>query len=389
MSKNEFFIYAEAPPLGENVVTHGLFRASTPILRAVRDSIETIALFPWDRHFRMSMLDPALSALCTGPAPSMAWFRAATKRLGPIGQRLDTRLAIGLIAPKATTSTAQHILCLEGSDPLVLPHVAGIAATARKPFSVYVVDDILLPMRLGGADDKMIMRATEGVRASLSKAHTVFAISDRLGSLFERQFGVKATTLPLIFEPQPLPNETPRKQIIFVGSINFLYADPLRKLIATVEEIRDQTGEELTIRFTSRSAAMLGDLPPFVRVEAISGAENLAREISASLFAFLPYSFDANVVEMIKTSFPSKLMEYLAYARSIVVFAPDYANSTHYFQSSGLPQVAHDGEGLKEEILRHLREVPCYRDHYLRQLSKAHSPVLAREIILSAVRRDA
>jgi hypothetical protein len=381
--EDSIFVYAEAPPLGENVVTHGLFRAATPMLRAIRDVIDVIALFPWDRHFRLAMLDPVLAPLCAAPPRLLTWLRLAGRRLGL--HPLERHFAALLAGSRAARSPATHILCLEGSDPDVLADAAAVAARAGKPFSVYVVDDFLIPMRIEGVDEAVIEAARLRAQASLRQASHVFAISDGLGKLFEKDFGVVTTTLPLVFEPAPAPREPLRTQIIFVGSVNFLYADALRVLLAAVAEVRAESGQDLTVRFTSPSAASLGPLPGFVQVAPLARAADLAREISASLFAFLPYSFDAQVAEMVRTSFPSKLMEYLAYARSIVAFAPDYANSAAYFRDHALPELAHDRAALKAAILRHLRDAPVHSETYRRQLESVHAPQAARQIILSTL----
>jgi hypothetical protein len=379
------FIYAEAPPLCENVVTHGLNRAASPMLRAIRDAIDVIALFPYNRHFRVAMLDPALAPLCTTPPRAISLLRAALRRLGRAGRAAEALLAEAIAAPQAAGSDASQIFCLEGSDPEVLPRIARIAARARKPFSVYVVDDFLIPMRLEGEPDCALAAATARARDCLQQARHVFAISDGLGALFEKNFGVQTVTLPLVFEPGPPYREPVKNQVIFVGSVNFLYATALRELIAAVGELRIETGTDLTIRFTSPSASSLGALPHFVHVAPLDSAESLAREIAASLFAFLPYSFEPQVADMVRTSFPSKLMEYLAYARSILVFAPEYASSSDYFRNHALPELVHDDRALRQAIARHLRESPQHSDAYRRQLSHIHSPDAARRTILSTL----
>jgi hypothetical protein len=378
-------VYAEAAPLSENVVTHGLYRAATPLLRAIRDRITAIALFPSNRNFRMTMLDAQLAPLCNNPPSILPWLRAAGRRLGAFDGLIERMLAAALIDPQVARSSAAHILCLEGSDPDVLSNVARIASRAGKPFSVYVVDDFITPMRLAGIAENAISATEKRARAALQQARHVFAISDGLGALFEKEFGVTATTLPLVFEPGPEFSEPVKKQIIFVGSVNFLYADALRALIEGVHAIREESGEDLRIRFTSPSAVELGTLPSFVQVEPLGSAQSLAREISASLFAFLPYSFEARVADMVRSSFPSKLMEYLAYARSIVAFTPEYANTTSYFRAYDLPELVHDRDALRLTIQRHLKEAPVFSDIYRRQLTRIHSPQTARETILSTL----
>lgn len=196
------------------------------------------------------------------------------------------------------------------------------------------------------------------MRVSLLRARHVFAITDELAGLLHRQFGITATTLKLAFEPRPAPRPPRKDQIFFLGSINFLYLSALQTLLETVSRLRAQTGRNITVHFTQVAPAALAPLPDFVQAAPIADADVLAGEIAASLFAFLPYSFEPELRTMVETSFPSKSMEYLAYARSIVVYAPGYSNSARFFSKAGLPTVTGTPETLEQEICRQLESPP-------------------------------
>jgi hypothetical protein len=192
-------------------------------------------------------------------------------------------------------------------------------------------------------------------------------------------------TLPLAFEPLRRPEVPVKDQIFFLGSVNFLYADALKVLIDTVAQARAQTGRDLSIRFTSASTRMLDPLPNFVTVAPIEGAEALAREIAASLFAFLPYSFDEKLKTMVTTSFPSKSMEYFAYARSIVAYAPSYSNSSRLFGRHGLPTATDSRQELSQIIGAHLNSPPDHNALYRDYLERFHSLGAVRNTILATL----
>ena len=84
---------------------------------------------------------------------------------------------------------------------------------------------------------------------------------------------------------------------------------------------------------------------------------------------------------MVSTSFPSKSLEYLAYARSIVVFGPDYGVATKVFREAGLPSVVSSPEELEGAINSHLQAWPEHSAVYRRYLVEAHSLAAARKTI--------
>ena len=383
---DHLYVYLESPPLNENIPAHGLYRAATPIMKAIGDHIARIALYPMDRRYGMESVAPALRPLCRSLPRAFTLFRTLRKRL--FRDDFENAIIAGIVGGWARRSPATHILALEGSDPEVLARVDAIAAKAGKPFSVYLVDDFAWSMRLSGRSEKDIAATAARMQKSLSRARHVFAITSELGALLHEQFGVSPVTLHLAFEPGPRPHPPVKDQIFFLGSVNFLYADALKLLIETIGRIRAETGRDLTIRFTSSAArSELGPLPAYVTVAPIAGAEALSREIAASLFAFLPYSFDEKLRTMVTTSFPSKSMEYLAYARSILVYAPDYSNSARFFARGRLPTVTATPQALEQAIRDHLEAAPDHSRIYRDYLERNHSPGVARSTILETLGR--
>lgn len=382
----KIFVYAESPPLHEDVATHGLYRAGTPILSAIRDRIAMIALYPMDRRYRLDSMDPRLRPLGRSLPLAFTLFRAVRKRIPFLKADFENSLVAEIVGDWAQRAAATEIFALEGSDPEVLARVDAIAARAGKPFSVYLVDDFAWTMRLGGASETKITAVSARMKAILARAQHVFAITDELGELLRAEFGVRPTTLGLAFEPKPRPSPAVKDQIIFLGSVNFLYVDALLSLIEIVDRIRTETGCNLVIRFTSKGGlSELGALPDFVTAGPIPGAEALAQEIAASMFAFLPYSFDEKLRTMVSTSFPSKSMEYLAYARSIVVHAPEYSNSARFFARSDLPTVTVSRQSLEQTVRQHLRDHPNHSARYRDYLAHYHSPAAVRQTIVETL----
>lgn len=383
-SEKSIFIYAEAPPVGDNIPAPGLYRAAVPILRSITDHIAMIGIYSQNRHFGQESVHPELRPMTRSLPRLLTLLRTIRRRLKLPGHWEDPLIA-RLVGRWVLQSGATHILTLEGSDPESLSRVAAIARHTGLPFSVYMVDDFECTMRMTGSAPKKIAATKARMASTISQAAHVFAITDGLGRLLHRQFGIKAETLSLAYEARTAPAPPRKHQIFFLGSINFLYVDALRTLLNIVTELRESMGWDITVRFTYSGKTALSPLPDFVNAQAIPSAEILAQEISASLFAFLPYSFSDSVRDMVETSFPSKSLECMAYARSIVVYAPSYSTSARIFEGNNLPTVARTDDELKRVIVQHLESPPDHRARYREYLSIAHSESAVRETLLASL----
>jgi len=382
-SEKPIFIYAEAAPVDDHVPAPGLYHASVPILNSIADHIAGIALYPQDRRYGLAAVHPTLRPLCRRLPIFFSWARPLRKRFLP--DDFENRAVAGIAGGWAKRSGASQILCLEGSDPEVLARVDALGRRARMPFSVYLVDDFASAMRLQGHSEDAIAVTAARMHRSLSRAHRVFAITDELATLLHQQFGIVATTLKLAFESRPAPRDPRRDQIFFLGSINFLYLDALKTLLDIVSRLRKETQRKITVRFTHAARTALDPLPDFVVAAPITDGNVLAKEIATSLFAFLPYTFEPDLRVMVETSFPSKSMEYLAYARSIVVYAPRYSNSARFFHQAGLTAVTDTPAGLELEMRRQLAAPPDHALQYKEYLAAEHSPATARRTLLSSL----
>ena len=68
---------------------------------------------------------------------------------------------------------------------------------------------------------------------------------------------------------------------------------------------------------------------------------------------FLPLAFDSPYPDLIKTASPSKMPEYLAAGRPILIHAPEYSYIAHYARERGFGMVVDrpDPEELKRALL--------------------------------------
>src|ERR1039458_437256 len=380
----DIIAYTEAAPVHRDVVPHGLHRAGPPILRSIRDHIDGILIYPVGRHFKNCDIDQELAPLCSTLPRIPTLLCKALRRYSVFDFGMADALPPLILAYGARKSPASILFSFVGADVGALMRAARLASLLRKSYSFYIVDDFLSPLRIAGAKEDAVQKVADKARTALRGAKHVFTITDGLGEYLRDQFGVSTTTLNLAFEPERIASQPAKKQIIYVGSINFLYTAGLRDLFQVAERIRQTSGDDLTVRLTVPAAAAareLGVLPPFVVSTPAETSEGLAREIAFSLFAFLPSSFDLREKVMVATSFPSKSMEYLASARSIVVYGPDYGVATRLFREKGLPSVVSSPSELEDKVHSHLASWPQNSSIYRSYLAEAHSLAAVRKTL--------
>ena len=382
MVKRHIFVYTEDAPVAKDVVAKGMSRAGTPLLRAILDEISEIVVFNRHRWYGLEELDPVLAPLChIIPRPAVL-FCKIMRGLGAID--LADQISTSLCVRWLRRSSADILFSYIGTDAGLLARSSELARRAGKQHVVYLVDDFLASLKIAGSDETTIRKTKERVSVPLRGAKTVFAITDGLRDQLYLDFGVSATTLPLAFETDIVVAPPAKAQITYTGSINFLYSQGLRDLFDVVSQIRNGSGLDLRVRLIcseSQALKAMGELPPFVSAAHEPTSSGLANEIAAGLCAFLPYSFSDHEKAMVTTSFPSKSLEYLAFARSIVVYGPSYSVTARLFLSKGLPSVITNRKELESIIWAHIDARPNHSTMYREYLESVHSLASVSNVI--------
>ena len=133
-------------------------------------------------------------------------------------------------------------------------------------------------------------------------------------------------------------------KIVFTGAIYDAHYDAFRNLIKAVKSI-----ESLTIRihlYTPQSQRRLTEnniTGPVVVHEAQPATAIPAIQRNADIL-FLPLSFDSQFPEVIKTSAPGKMGEYLASKRPILVHAPKNSFVSWYFRKYSCGYVVNEDD---------------------------------------------
>ena len=387
-------VYIEDAPVHQDVMAHGMHRAGPPILRSIINRIDGIAIYQIGHRYERSEFDRELEPLCIELPRLPTLLCKALRRFPAFDFGVSDTLPSLALARKISKLATDILFTYVGADPGIMTRATKLAARTSKLNVFYVVDDFLAPLRIAGAKQDVLQREWERACKALRGAKHVFTITDGLGAYLQQSYGISTTTLRLAFEPEPELTVSPKKQILYMGSINFLYAACLRDLFRTVDQVRQSSGVDLTVRLMTVSSdtmvsEQLGDLPPFVISAPARNAQDLATEIASSLFTFLPYSFDMQEKSMVSTSFPSKALEYLAYARSIVVYGPEYGVATKLFRETDLPSVVTSAGELEEAITTHLKVWPDHSVTYRTYLVRAHSLDAAHRTIIEDLSLEA
>jgi hypothetical protein len=289
-------------------------------------------------------------------------------------------------------SALQHgdlLFCPCGADPGSAIRAYRLAKAAKLRCALYLVDDFTESHRL--AHGKALDLSIQSELSGAIQGSKILTISEGLQARIHDVYGVSSSVVPLPYhESPPLPESEPASQILFVGNVSHFYQDGLRDMAKAIAETNEQTGANLTLRITlgkpEKVDREIGSYP-FIVCGSSGGSEDLSREISRSLLCFLPYSFKEEYRVMVSTSFPSKLLDYLASARSVLCYAPSYASSTQYFKAHSLPQsLSQESQPhIKRLLVEHLDTKPNHSAIYRETLKREHSQAHVRECLTEAL----
>lgn len=208
-------------------------------------------------------------------------------------------------------------------------------------------------------------------RPLLRSATRVLVPNEFLQNEFRERYGIESTIIrnPTSFRPNATRNDCSLDRrykesaapirIVYTGAVYDAHIDAFRNLFSAISKIgnsriqlelyADETREMLErhgLRGTFR-------LYPRVSLEHVQEIQQRADIL------FLPLAFHSPYPEVIMTSAPGKLGDYLAAGRPILVHAPADSFVNWYFQKyrCGVTIPHHDSEVL-EEALRRITESP-------------------------------
>jgi glycosyltransferase involved in cell wall biosynthesis len=223
-------------------------------------------------------------------------------------------------------------------------------AFSNKPLIAYFTDiySDTLPRR------RRVARTLE--RFFARRVDLFFAMTDAHAEFIRKRFSplrdrpLPIITLPPAYDAPPAPVDDGggklegKPAIVFTGAVYYAQAEAIKRLIAALEH-PDLAGYDVHLHLFSpmppAELARLGIHPgPRVHIASLTQEEARGAQRRADIL-FLPLAFDVDPL-ILQTASPSKMAEYLAAARPILVHAPENAFLTRYAREEGFAEVVEE-----------------------------------------------
>jgi hypothetical protein len=380
-------------PLKDSLFASGMQRVNTRLFRALSHNLDLIIAVNSGAVYKKRDVAEDLQH----KSELVSFPRLAVKSIGrffPIlknSDRIFSRKIKGF-ARHLQKSKIDWLFCPCGSDPNSLGRGLALSEASGLPLAVYLVDDFLAGAQLSENKNHLEL-AESSVPKWLERVDQIFVITEGLQSRIKSLYGLDSTVLNLPYE---LPSQAIKVinssslQIIFVGSLSHFYIDGLRQIASVIDDINNYRSQKISLRLTSSNLSqarnLIGEFDCLV-VKSCSTTEDLYQEIASSLICFAPYSFDLKYKEMVASSFPSKMMDYLSVGKFILNYSPDHATSGKYFCANKIPHLVNieDPNLLRQAIENQLKCRRDWSDLYQSIVLEKHSYSEISNTILSSL----
>jgi hypothetical protein len=376
-------LYAENWPAADNFPTTGLDRALVPIVDALGPLHPTILLAPRSTRQALRPLHTIVAPYASS-APFLVTLSDELLVRSKLRRTFRT-LSLGYLQ-RRVGKAGGVLLSVLGGDPESYVRAAALAHAGRFRHLIYAVDDPFAWAAERSAARPQLCSALPQVAQEMASAAAVVAITPDLAEALTRRLGRKCYALPLPYISEPARTKDRKRQLIFIGNMSHLYADSFFQIVEAVRERRAR-GDDLKIIATFLPNALpstMAEVPDFVELGRINDRKALLEAIATSLAAICPIAFDP-AQSMVRSSFPSKLLDYLAHARAILVHGPADSIAARYLMDAGLPFVTSDKQSLDDALELISTKQPDSSSEYRALLDAAHGAEHFREKLLHAM----
>lgn len=365
-------------PIKESAYGFGMYKVVHRLVEALNQDLSTIIIT--DRNYTARNVDSAFSNKII---VKNKFHNLKGEWIADIFFLLEILKTVYMLRKRGITK----IFIPLGADLGELKRAYLVSKYFRLEVSVYVVDDFIeYQSKILGV--KIMERLEKQVKRYLRAMSHIFVISegmqDRIFEIAKRE----SVVLPIPYEYKEINLEDRQNnhQIMFLGSINDLYIKGIKDIAEIIDKINIEKGLHIELLFTYQKTVevkrIIGNYK-CIRSRRIEQENELRETMRNCMFCFLPYSDDPVFFLMQNTSFPSKLIEYMSAAKSIVIYGNRQNTAATYFEKHGANQVIYgsDRQELEECILNHVKEVTDYSGTYINMLMKRHSFRYIREKI--------
>ena len=228
----------------------------------------------------------------------------------------------------------------------------------KKPLIVYLFDIYYSHNRFGPGWSTLFMRLMEPVL--LRSANTIIVTGEPTQKYYKNKYNVDSIILPHSVDLERYKSNKGsiidgkgETRIVFTGEVSVAQLDSIRNMIETIDTFNELKAVIVIVANTSKeNLESLGIKGSNVIVTHANREEIPLLQQGADIL-FLPLSFNWQNPEIIKTASPSKMPEYLAAGRPILVHAPSYSYVANYARQEGFGLVVDkpDTNLLRQAIL--------------------------------------
>lgn len=256
---------------------------------------------------------------------------------------------------------------------------AAAGALTSTPYIVFVHDDRVSQTQGATCFWRRVGKPLTGM--VLRHAAHVYCISPGMQRLLRAEFNAESEVQWPATEagravPAPHLQEPGTLKIVFAGGIHYANQDSLNLLVDLLRSgrlrscLRASVKLHIYTRISDCPRQVLSWAGPDLSIRDWLPKTQLRKALHEADVLFLPYSFLAASRHAVETAFPSKIADYLAAGKPILVFAPSYSTLARYAAEEHFAELVTDCE--EETLAAGLRRLA---------LSAAYRNVLARRAL--------
>lgn len=255
----------------------------------------------------------------------------------------------------------------------LIPATALVARLSGKPLTLYLFDDYIFqwsgfPRRLASFLEKFSMKFVD----------SIIVPNEFIQKIYRERYNVQASIVRNPCQVSDYENKhsvtAPGKNaevtVVYAGSIYHAHYDSFHNLISALEMLKDLS-IKLHIYTSQRKSklASFGIGGPFVVYHPHIPSSQVPEILSQADILYLPLAFKTTIPEVIKTSSPGKMGEYLSSGVPVLVHAPQDSFISWFFRRNACGFVVDrpDVTFLMETI----RTIICDRTRVAESVKKA------------------
>lgn len=305
--------------------------------------------------YSKSVVDPSRKLDCHYYYFKMPRYKGRNKILILISFFIDLSLLIikGILVVKKESVANIFAPVNQGSVIFATYLISKISGCK---FYVYIHD--ILEELPRSRIERYIIRVME--KRILKSAEKIFVVCEFLADHYSKKYGLKTDLTPNPVDLEKYTKAIPENQnyelikIVYTGMIYWAQLDPIQNLVKTVNSFKD--GKIKLFIYAPHNEDYLTNLGIYGTNVIISkaGKKDIPYIQKAADFLFLPMTFNSPYPLLTKTAATTKLPEYLAAGRPIIVHAPADSYLSYHAKknNSGLVVDRLNPDVLKNAILR-------------------------------------